>query len=256
MNRAKVHPRRWGYEAVAARPRMAGTRRLAWGKLASTPLLAALLLLLTNLFLADGYYVFVPQVQGNLVTSREAIIAMSGIQGYNIFFVDPQEVAARVVLLPDIARAKVWFALPNRVIIEVEERKPHLLWRVGEEVYPVDAAGVVLSPQEVEVGITIRQLEDQTLKPGERVDPNILSAAEAFHGLAPELVQFDYSPQYGLSIVNASGTQVILGMEDRAAEKLALLQAVEEHLRGKGIIARMIDLRFDPPYFMPIGEGN
>lgn len=254
MNRAKSYPRRWNYGAVAVRPRIARRHSLAWGKVGITALFLVLLGFLGFLFLDDSFYVFSPKVQGNLVMPSEAVIAASGIQGYHIFFIDPQEVAMRVVALPDIALAKVRIALPDQAIIEVQERKPHLLWQAGEEVYPLDATGAVLSPQAVEATITIHDLEGQPLKPGERVDRQILRAAEAYQALDPKLAQLDYASQTGLSFLTAAGTRVILGMEERAEQKLAMWRALEEHLRDKGVFPAVIDLRFDPPYFRPGGE--
>lgn len=249
---ARKKKRRWPFPAAGARPRVVHRRGLLWERWPSLLFLTSSFFLLIYLFLSGGFRVSAPEVQGNRVTSEEAIAAASGAQGQSIFTIDPQEIARKVATLPDIAKVWVQLSLPNQLTIAVAERSPHVLWQSGEITYLVDSSAVVLSPQETMVSLTIRDQEGQSLKPGDIIDSQILRTAEAYHTVDPTLTQFDYDPDQGLSIVTLSGARVLLGNEENAAEKLALLRALEEHLKYQGIYAQLIDLRYEVPHFVKL----
>jgi len=81
-----------------------GRRRV---KALSLSLLGVLILVTVYLFASYDFYVFDISVEGNEAISSEEILEASGIEGYSIFFIDPQKVAKAVASLPDVAEAEV-----------------------------------------------------------------------------------------------------------------------------------------------------
>jgi len=224
-----------------------GRRRV---KALSLSLLGVLILVTVYLFASYDFYVFDISVEGNEAISSEEILEASGIEGYSIFFIDPQKVAKAVASLPDVAEAEVRCRLPNRLSIKVRERQAYLIWLSGEESYYLDREGFVLSPRhQTSLSLTLKDLGGGSLRAGDRINPQILEAANIYSSLLPQVKGFDYSQTYGLAFTTEEGEKVRLGTGEGAQTKVTLLHALKEELKEKGIKAVVIDLRFDTPYY-------
>lgn len=219
-------------------------------KVLSVSLLGVLILVTAYLFASYDFYIFDISVEGNEAVSSEEISEASGVEGYSIFFIDPQKVAKAVASLPDLAEAEVRCRLPNRLSIKVQERQAYLIWLSGEESYYLDREGFVLSPRhQTSLSLTLKDLGGGSLRAGDRINPQILEAANIYGSLLPQVNSFDYSQDYGLAFTTEEGEKVRLGTGEDAQAKAALLYALEEQLKEKGIKAVVIDLRFDTPYY-------
>ncbi len=197
------------------------------------------------LFLTDDFYVYEITVRGNHLVSSEEIFAASGLYGWSIFWVDPQAVADTVAGMPGILSAEVECSLPNRVTITVVEREPQVVWQRAGMRWLVDEQGVVLSAQAgAEGGLVVEDQDSHPLQPGARVDAAAVAAARQLQGLLPDLTTVRYAPQTGLSFTHALGCEVYLGTGTDMAEKLAILNALVEHLNASGERPQYIDLRF------------
>jgi len=224
-----------------------GRRRL---KALSLSLLLVLTVITVYLFASYDFYVFDISVEGNEAVSSEEIWEASGVEGYSIFFIDPQKVVTMVTSLPDVAEAEVRCRLPNRLSIKVRERQAYLIWLSGEESYYLDREGFVLSPRhQTSLSLTLKDLGGGSLRAGDRINPQILEAANIYSSLLPQVKSFDYSQAYGLAFTTEEGEKVRLGTGEDAQAKIALLYTLKEQLKEKGIKAVVIDLRFDTPYY-------
>jgi len=227
--------------------RWLGLRRV---KALSLSLLVALILITIYLFASYDFYLFDISVEGNEAVSSEEILEASGAEGYSIFFIDPQKVAEAVASLPDVEEVEVRCRLPNRLSIKVRERQAYLIWLSGEESYYLDREGFVLSPRhQTSLSLTLKDLGGGSLRAGDRINPQILEAANTYISLLPQVKSFDYSQTYGLSFTTEEGEKVRLGTGEDAQAKVNLLYALKEELKEKGIKAVVIDLRFDIPYY-------
>lgn len=234
-------------------------RRGAWrrelpGRLPGLTLAIASGALLGYLLAADDFYVFEPRVEGNQVIPTEQILGISQIQGYHIFFIDPQKVALAVAALPDVAQVQVSYRLPHHLTIRVQEREGILTWQVGDQRFAVDAAGTLLSPrQETTLPVTIQDRDAATaggLKPGQRVAERAeaVAAARTYAGLLGQVDTFEYAQAEGLS-TRVDGHRVILGDAQAAEAKITLLRTLLERLAEKGIVGAQIDVRYQTPYY-------
>lgn len=226
-------------------------------RIAALLLAAVLLASLAFLFVSDSYYVYEIDVQGNSLVTAGQILDQTQIEGYSVFFIDPQEAKERVEALPDIREAEVQLSLPDRMVVLVRERQARVVWRVGEQRYGVDEEGLIVSlggPNEPEIVIT--SLDSSPAHPGDKVDLQPVAAAEEYRDLLPGATSFEYSAQNGLSYRNEHGWQVYLGDGDNAALKAAVLQALVLKLSTQGATVDSIDVRCPESPLYRLAEGS
>jgi cell division septal protein FtsQ len=115
-------------------------------------------LLLVSFFLFVGHWVYVHllgdpffrvrevEVEGYRKVSKETLLSLITIEGMpNLFTVRLREVAKRLESHPWIDHVKVRKVFPNKILIQVEERKPIAILQL-EELYYIDHKGVIFSP--------------------------------------------------------------------------------------------------------------
>jgi cell division septal protein FtsQ len=206
------------------------------------------------LTISKDFSVSDPLVVGTRFLSQDQVIQAAGIEGHNIFLIDPRRVAEDVQTLPDIATARVSLRLPNRLVIDIVEREPYLAWRTSEGTYYLDRRGIVLSPRKgITLSLTIEDLGGGPLQVGSRINPQVLDAATTYSSLLPEVVGFQYSEAYGL-IAMRGQFEVRLGDAQGAEAKAELMRALIEELLNEGQEGGLIDLRFEGrPYLRPGG---
>jgi cell division protein FtsQ len=221
------------------------------GKLLSSLLLGGLIALAYIVFNSDLFYVYEATVSGAGMLTPQEVYAASGIDSMSIFWVEPQQVAARLAQLPEVRRAGVTLSLPNRVAISVEERRPLALWQSGEQLLWLSAEGVLLPARgELAGALLIVDADQQTYRPGDRADPGLLTAALGLRELMPELAVVQFSRSWGISFRTPEGWRVYLGDGEEMEAKLAILRALRQDILAGGAQVRMIDLRFpERPYY-------
>ncbi len=96
----------------------------------------------------DAFYVSSVAIGGEKYLSREEIFRYSDIARRHIFWIDPEDVEARLEAVPNIADASVLVGWPpDMVQILVTEREPALIWEQGVRVW-VDVNGIVMKQRE------------------------------------------------------------------------------------------------------------
>jgi len=214
----------------------------------------ALVSLIAYLFISDTFYLYGAVVRGNSLTSTEEIYQHSEVRGYSIFFIEPQQVERAIRSLPDIREANVRVGLPNQMIVEVRERQAEVIWETAQERYGVDEEGIILPLRGEEPPVVIRDLDATPRELGEYVDLEIIQAAKRYNTLLPEIIEFDYSQERGLSLVDEHGWRIRLGSGENAEAKVVILKALVQRLASQGAIIEFIDLRFqENPYYRLAG---
>ncbi|MGN6359555.1 MAG: cell division protein FtsQ/DivIB [Thermomicrobiales bacterium] len=240
---ARQQPTPTGRRRAHAR---AGRWRAAWrgGRLAA--LLAALALsgVLGYLLIAGAFSVRQLDSSGTALTTPAELAVTGGALGQNIFAVDPQDVAQRLVGLPAIQHAEVSLALPDRLVVRVVERQPALVWQVGADRFLLDASGMVIAEnppanfvQDVP-GVTVHDLAAPVV--GDRVDQGPVDASLAVARRAGQFglhaTALDYTPATGLTLGLAGAPPVVIDSAARLDDKLAAVVVVlhddPEHGRG------------------------
>jgi hypothetical protein len=216
--------------------------RAVWASGQFMALLGALICGGTIAYLLNAGSLGVRQVVigGAAMTTPDQLAAASGVTGHNIFTVDPQIVADRLIALPTVREAQVWGELPDRLVVRIAERQPALVWQIGDDRFLLDEGGFVIAqnpvadstqnlPRVAVNGIAAPEI-------GGRVDPAPLGAALAIarhaadYGLTVNGIE--YASPGGLTIVTTAGDQatggrrIVVGDNTRIDEKLAASAAV------------------------------
>lgn len=244
------------YEAAAPRIKLSlrpvvGFWQDQGGKALGFLLLLVLSWLIYQLFATEAFYVYEARVVGNQLVPAEAIYQNSGLEGMSIFWVNPAQVEAALVSLPNIKGARVHCGLPGQLTITVVERQPQVIWQQGERRYWVDEEGTVLPALgELAEATVIVDLEERPVQPGDRVDPQVIAGAQKLRSLLPELTTVQYAPHTGLSFQSEQGWPIYMGQGEDMEQKVAIMRALLQEITAKGIQPQFIDLRFKgSPYY-------
>jgi cell division septal protein FtsQ len=210
---------------------------------------------ITWFFASDQFYVDRIEVRGNSGVSSEVIAEASDLQGYSIFWVNPQRVAAEILAaVPPLKQVEVRYGLPRVVAITVQEESDHIAWQVGGQRYWVDEGGILHPAQ----GSQEPSLLVMDARPGQptEVDVDALAGARQLIHLMPELRVVQYAPVTGLRFTHPRGWLVYLGTGDMT-RKASILRAAEVQFAAEqGSRLSLIDLRFpDSPYYRLSSEG-
>ncbi len=131
------------------------TKRVGWGlfqddvrrgrviSLAGLAILAAIALSIAT---SPDYIVNSVTVQGSTTLTVAEANRLAGVTGEHLFLVDPQAVAARLSQSAFIKSVSVETALPNQVILHVEERRPSVVWVLRDNTpYLISEDGILMS---------------------------------------------------------------------------------------------------------------
>ena len=220
-----------------------GLGQIKEGALLSILLLVVLFLLSSQFFVTYRFYIYDAEVQGNQFVGRDEIYNASGVHEFNIFWIKPKQVEAAIVRLPDVKEAKVTCRLPNRVRIEVVERRTQIIWQRGETRLGVDDLGAIIPLEgELEGMLLIQDLTTGPLRVGDQIEPEIVVSALELRRLLPETVALKYSEDKGL-IFHQWDYPVYFGTGDMAG-RIAILNALRQALEADGIQPEYVDVRF------------
>jgi cell division septal protein FtsQ len=192
------------------------------------------------------------EVKGCQKIAQDTILSLVQMERMpNLFTVKLKEVAKRLESHPWIDHVVVKKVFPNKVLIQIEERKPIAILQL-EELYYIDAKGMIFSSAEDGDGYNYPFLTGLTRQALER-DPTetkglIMKALELLRTAEKERV----SPLEEISEVHMEKTSGIYcftqveGIEvrmgcDRFGEKLRRLSILWSDLQKRGISAASID---------------
>jgi cell division septal protein FtsQ len=200
------------------------------------------------------------EVGGHSRLSADEVVAASGlVPGQNLFRLDARRAVAGVEALQLVRRAELIRAFPNRVTLQVEERRPFILvhsaghnWAGG--LHWVDEQGVPLGPEPRAVvldaplvsGVALDDIAAPGRPPSDRVAAGVALIRTLMRARSPflrEISEVDVSRSEGPVLYMVDGLEVRLGSEDWD-DRLGRLVGVLAQLRASGGSATSIDLRF------------
>ena len=116
--------------------------QVGW-RLASAILSLTLVALLYLLWTAPVFRIDSVNIQGlQRISAREVLIELN-LENHPIFTVDPQTLREQIITqFPEFRSVEVSLRFPNKVTVQVEERKPIFVWKQDERTLLVDAEGV------------------------------------------------------------------------------------------------------------------
>lgn len=249
--------------------------RPGW-RLLSFALVAALGVLLYQLWTAPEFQVQAAEVSGLQLTSAQDVNAILDVTGRPIFAVDEAALSQKLeTAFPEFEQVAVSVELPHSVHVEVSERLPVLAWHQGGRLELVDKSGMAFPMRKgssaniqvrVEAQDALPALEPETEvvdmageRPGERAQllsayrlltPEMVSAALTLSEHLPEGAVLAYDNQRGYSWVDPAGWQVYFGMPQDMEMKLAVYQSIVQELRRQEVQPALISVEFvHAPYY-------
>jgi len=248
------------------RPRGKGeaTGGAKFQKLLKKALRIAFQLLLVSCFLFIGHWVYVHllgdpffrvkevEVEGYQKISREALLSLITIEGMpNLFTVRLRDVAKRLESHPWIDQVKVRKVFPNKIMIQVEERKPIAILQL-EELYYIDQKGVIFSAvgdrdeynYPYLTGLTREVLENDSAEANRLITKalELLRIADK-EKVSPleEISEVHMEKSFGVQcFTQIEGLEVRMGW-DHFGEKLKRLSLIWSDLQKRGWSATSID---------------
>jgi cell division protein FtsQ len=202
------------------------------------------------------------RVRGNVrlaVGEVQALVA--GIQGENILRVDFEAYRRRVLDSPWVASVQLSRVLPSTIDVRITERVPMAIARVGQQLFLVDAGGVIIDAHGAEYrDVDLPVVDGLVSSPrgaGPQVDRQRVSLTAAFLGaidrrpdLGRRLSQIDVSNPHDVVVMfNHDTVWLHLGESafiERINAYLELLPTLEERFPA----IDYVDLRFGERIFV------
>ncbi len=193
----KGTPRR--YRTAAGTPRRQPRVRRASAGL--TPTRAAALL--TMLIAAGAVYGLSAtsafgfarlDVEGATLTSDAALRAQIALdQGTNLVGLSTGPIADRIRMLPTVSDVAVSVGLPDQLVVRLTERRPIVIWAVGDRRFAVDAGGLLFADVTADptgttaaIPVVVDERESSSgLAVSAVLDPVVLDAATRLGSLTP-----------------------------------------------------------------------
>ncbi|MFN2200976.1 MAG: cell division protein FtsQ/DivIB [Caldilineaceae bacterium] len=202
----------------------------------------------------DAWFVYAEDVEVDNLSYLHSndIYRMSGVDGWNIFWLTRHGVRDRIQANPYVESARVDVRLPAKIQIDVAELQPIALWVTKDATYWLTADGVAV-PAIASTDEQLPQLIDalgeaEAIGDGSTlaVDPSILASALALMDRLPDLGdKIRYNRNFGLNFpLPDQDIWVYWGDGQDTSTKLENLQAAEALLPELEEPATLIDVRY------------
>ena len=183
---------------------------------------------------------------------KEAFLALIGIEGMpNLFTVKLKEIVERLESHPWVEHVVARKVFPNKILIQVEERKPIAILQL-EELYYIDSKGVIFSrvwDRDVYdypflTGLTRQVLEKESAEAKNLIKKSLellrITDQERVPPLG-EISEIHMDKTFGIRcFTQAEGLEIRMGWED-FREKLKRVSLIRSDLQKRGISAVSIE---------------
>jgi cell division septal protein FtsQ len=235
-----------------AAPQVVNRRAFGHWRIFSGLIVASLLLVLALFFSSDAFFIRSIAVGGLRYLTESEIFALSGIANTHVFWIDPQEVRARILQSPTIANATVNVGWGTPMVqIVVEEREPALVLEQAGIATWVDLQGRVMRQREDRPDL-LRVTNDNSLAgvPEGRVNTDMIAGALQLHSLMPEIPALRYNEEYGLGYNDPRGWEAWFGTGTNMPEKILIYNAIVDDLQRDSFVPTAVYV-IDPdhPYY-------
>jgi len=196
-------------------------------------------------------------VSGTKLVDPYAIINGLGVLGKPLLTLDRDQVRVNILATyPEVKEVSVRPTFPNKLHIDIIERIPIAEWHQEGKVVWVDYEGYAFEPKSQTSSLPIVDALDPAPTPGEStlnvygakpfIYPQLASAVQTVSRMLPQGTVITYTPDDGLSWIDPiGGWQVLYGKTDgNNSEKMAVYQALVEHLTQEGIVPTLISVEF------------
>lgn len=213
------------------------------------------------LFSFSGLNIREIEVRGLPQEKVDSLLKRANIKkGQNIFNLNPNKLSSRLSQELLIKKVVILRHLPDKIIIEVEERTPFIITKWRGQIFGIDRDGVIL-PQPLNPSSfpEVKGILEKRPSLGERAkrkDLEIVTEVQAlFSKTLPNFRTSSLDLSRKHKIVLFSNKKSIYISSENLANNLPLLATVLADLPQKGIEYEYIDLRFKDIYVKRKDEG-
>ncbi len=241
-------------------PRRTLVQWIQTGKIISLILLLTAVIALFYVFTAPRFSVQHVEITGNNALNSANIIDEAGIIGQSIWFIEQEQIQQRLLNNPYIEQVHIHVAMPDRATIHIAERRPEVRWQLNNVQYLVDSSGKVLGIAEDSAAATtddegqpylvIVDTSNHLLEPGDNIDPDALTLAQALTvrlptelAFTPNMIGWDFA--LGVYVLSPSQQTIVFGQTAHLERKLLIF----ERLLKDQTAFTYLDLRPSNPFY-------
>ena len=206
-------------------------------------------------------------VTGNhRVPASEIYALLEGLKGDSLLATDLEHWRSRVLASPWVADATLRRRLPATIEVEIRERKPLGLARIGHELHLVDGAGTIdeFGPRYADLDLPIIDgLVGDAASPRPRVDQSraqtvgrLMADLRTRPALARRVSQIDVSDAHDVHVILDGESAVIRLGDTQFAERLQLYADLQATLRQRVPEIDYVDLRFGDHVYVGPARGT
>jgi cell division septal protein FtsQ len=230
--RRQERERRDGLAKPETRVRPRGVVWISWRWLSGS-ISVFLVVILYALTMTDLFIVDTIAVGGERYLSPEQVFEATDIANHNLFWLDSQEIEARLESNPSIAEARVHVDWPPDMIsIYITERDPALVWEQGGFRVWVDVNGIVMYQRDERDDLLRIVYPDENadlLGVGSVIDRDIVAGALQLKAKLPRIKVLLYDPVKGLGLREEGNWRVWFGIGTNMEEKLEIYNNILRH---------------------------
>ena len=199
------------------------------------------------------FVVHTVRVQGAPAALTTAVVRAAGINNQSLFALNPQQLAARILTIPDLQSARVSLNLPNAMTINVLAYQPVAVWVSAGKSYLVTEDGTVIKPGDDANLLHVTDNSGHAYAHGDHIAPATVRAAFTLRDLlaGQQISGGDYTflVVHSLSIRSMAGAP---GPRAGGPEMTAAWNAVSLRLRTAAIRpSRLSNRRKTVPFPTP-----
>lgn len=214
-------------------------------RLLSAILSLALFAFLYLLWTAPVFRITTVNIQGlQRISAKEVSIELD-IQDHPIFTVDPQTLRKQLITqFPEFRHVEVSLHFPNKVTIQVEERKPIFVWKQDDRTLLVDAEGVAFPLRNENATLPKLVIEAsnvptpvpselQNEQPESMLPIELVSGILSISALVPEGAVLFYDGERGLGWRDPRGWTVYVGASKDLGLKMRIYELIVKKIIKK-----------------------
>lgn len=196
------------------------------------------------------------QFSGLTYLKADELWQLSEVDGWNLFWLNTEEVRQRLLQNPYVADADVYVApLEGAVHIDVTEAQPTALWITDNGARWLLPGGTAVEPRGPTPGGLLEIVDGSASATapgaalGGAIDPDVLASAASLAKQLPGVLPLRYNRQIGLNFqLQDKPYWVYWGDGSNVERKLENLAASVQLLEDGTLEGTVIDVRFERPY--------
>ncbi|TDX53010.1 cell division protein FtsQ/DivIB [Orenia marismortui] len=191
------------------------------------------------------------EIVGNKLLSDEYIVNFSKVKDINIFKIDRQEIAKRLLGLQQVKGVAVKRDLPNKLILEINERRPVAIVGLKSSYQIIDNQGWVIATSKnlaewdlpLITGVKIANHDDKV-----KFTTELKLAIDYLDLLSDQILkevsELNISKDKGIELYLLGGGVVKLGKKFDTKTKAQIFISVYNDLKSQAKKVKYIDLRY------------